>query len=382
MRQIPLFNLNYDEEEIQAVTEVIHSKWISSGPKCQELEKLFCECLNVQYAYAVANCTSALHLALQVLGITKDDEVIVPSLTFVATVNAVRYVDAVPVFCDIVSTRDLTLNAKSIERRITSKTKAIIVMHYAGFPCDMGKIMEIAQEHHLYVIEDACHGPLSEYKGIKLGTIGDIGCFSFYSNKNMSAGEGGMVVTNDSKLGEKIKLLRSHGMTAVSYDKAKGHATGYDVMELGYNYRMDDIRAALAISQLKKLPADLEKRKDLREQYIDRLSGCSGIIIPFMQCKEYVSNYIFPIILKDSNLGEREQVRRQLSEVGIQTSVHYPAVHKFGIYREVGSGSDLLVTEYVSDCEITLPLYGCLGMEDLGYVCDNLIKICERRKIH
>lgn len=382
MRQIPLFNLNYDEAEVQAVTEVIRSKWISSGPKCQELEELFCESLNVQYAYAVANCTSALHLALQVLGITKGDEVIVPSLTFVATANVVRYVGAVPVFCDIVSTQNLTLSAESIAKSITSKTKAIIVMHYAGFSCDMDQIMKIAKEHHLYVVEDACHGPLSEYKGVKLGTIGDIGCFSFYSNKNISVGEGGMVVTNNSQLGDRVKLLRSHGMTAVSYDKARGHATQYDVVELGYNYRMDDLRAALAISQLKKLPVDLEKRRGLREQYIDRLAECSGIIIPFLWCKEYVSNYIFPIILKNSNIEEREQVRRQLSEAGIQTSVHYPAVHKFGIYREIESDRDLLVTEYVSDCEITLPLYGSLGMDDLIYICDNLIKICERRKMH
>ncbi|MDE7417794.1 MAG: DegT/DnrJ/EryC1/StrS family aminotransferase [Lachnospiraceae bacterium] len=382
MRQIPLFNLNYDETEVQAVTEVIYSKWISSGPKCKELERLFCDFLNVQYAYAVANCTSALHLALKVLGIAKDDEVIVPSFTFVATANAVRYVGAIPVFCDIDSTQDLTLSVESIEKSITSKTKAIIVMHYAGFPCNMDKIMKIAKERHLYVIEDACHGPLSEYKGVKLGTIGDIGCFSFYANKNVSAGEGGMVVTNYSKLGEKVKLLRSHGMTVMSYDKAKGHATGYDVVELGYNYRMDDIRAALAISQLKKLSVDIEKRKELREQYINRLAGCSKIIIPFIQHKEYVSNYIFPIILKNSNIGEREEIRKQLSEAGIQTSVHYPAVHKFGIYREAGSGRNLSVTEYVSDCEITLPLYGGLEMDDLGYVCDNVIRICEGRGNH
>lgn len=382
MKQIPLFNLNYDEAEIQAVTEVIRSKWISLGPKCQELEELFCEYLNVQYAYTVANCTSALHLALRVLGITIKDEVIVPSLTFVATANAVRYVGATPVFCDIVSEQDLTISVAAIKKNITSKTKAIIVMHYAGFPCDMEKIMKVAKEHHLYVIEDACHGPLSEYRGVKLGTIGDIGCFSFYSNKNISAGEGGMVVTNDFQLGQRIKLLRSHGMTAVSYDKAMGHAAGYDVVELGYNYRMDDIRAALAISQLKKLPEDLEKRRELREQYIDKLSGCFGVVIPFMKYKGYVSNYIFPVVLEKSNIREREEVRRRLLEDGIQTSVHYPAVHKFEIYREEGSNGELPLTEYVSDCEITLPLYGNLKPDELEYICDKLLRICEGRENH
>lgn len=378
MQQIPLFNLNYDDAEVRAVTEVIQSKWISSGPKCQELERLFCEGLNVRYAYAVTNCTSALHLAVNVLGITKGDEVIVPSLTFVATANAVRYAGAVPVFCDITGIQDLTINAELIEKYITPKTKAIIVMHYAGFPCDMDRVMEIARKHHLYVIEDACHGPLSEYKGRKLGSIGDIGCFSFFSNKNISAGEGGMVVTNDEKLGEKIKLLRSHGMTTMSYDRARGHSTGYDVVELGYNYRLDDIRAALAISQFKKLPDDMEKRKKLREQYIEQLSDYPQIEIPFKNCRDYVSNYIFSIVLKDSSVREREEVRRKLSEKGIQTSVHYPAVHRFEIYRHEGSKESLPITEYVSDCEITLPLFGNLKSEELTYICSNLAEILER----
>lgn len=375
MKGIPLFDLNYDMEEIEAVTEVINAGWISSGPKCQELEQLFCKSLKVKYACAVTNCTAALHLALRALGIGKGDEVLVPSLTFVATVNAVQYVGAVPVFCDVASTQDLTIDADAIKANITPRTKAVMVMHYAGFPCNMEKITEIAEENRLFIIEDACHGPLSEYKGMKLGTIGDIGCFSFFSNKNISTGEGGILVTDSEELCRKIMLLRSHGMTSMSYDRAKGHSTGYDVVELGYNYRMDDIRAALAVSQLKKLPADLEKRKILRKLYLEKLGDSSRIIIPFMENSEYVTNYIFPIILKDSDVQERERIRRILQEKGIQTSVHYPAVHRFKIYEKKETAFTLPVTEYVSDCEITLPMYGSLSHKDLDYICRTLKEV-------
>lgn len=375
MKEIPLFDLNYDKAEIEAVTEVINSRWISSGPKCQEFEQLFCKSLKVKYACAVTNCTAALHLALCALGIGKGDEVLVPSLTFVATVNAVKYVGAVPVFCDVASTQDLTIDADAIKANITPRTKAVMVMHYAGFPCNMEKITEIAEENGLYIIEDACHGPLSEYKGMKLGSIGDIGCFSFFSNKNISTGEGGIVVTNNEELSKKVMLLRSHGMTSMSYDRAKGHSTGYDVVELGYNYRMDDIRAALAVSQLKKLPADLEKRKILRKMYLEKLESSPRIIIPFLENSEYVSNYIFPIILKDSNVQEREKIRRVLQEKGIQTSVHYPAVHRFKIYGKKEIAFTLPVTEYVSDCEISLPMYGNLSYEDLDYICITLKEV-------
>ncbi len=183
MYDIPLFDLNYGEEEEKAVVQTLKSRWISTGPKCAELEEKFSKMLNVRYACAVTNCTAALHLACCVLDIKSGDEVICPSLTFAATVNCIRYVGATPVFVDICGIDNLCMDVEQIEELITEKTKAVIPMHYAGFPCDMQKIMEIADKHHLFVIEDACHGPLSEYKGKKLGTIGDIGCFSFFSDR-------------------------------------------------------------------------------------------------------------------------------------------------------------------------------------------------------
>ena len=260
MYKIPLFDLNFDEKEEQAVLSVLKSKWISTGPKTAEFEDKFAKMLNVKHAVALANCTVALHLALKLAGVKKDDEVICPSLTFVATVNSIKYVDATPVFADVTSFENLTISVADIEAKITIKTKAIIVMHYGGFACDMDNIMALAKKYNLKVIEDACHAPFSEYKGKKLGTIGDFGCFSFFSNKNISTGEGGMIVTNCTEDFIRLKLLRSHGMTSMSYERAKGHSTEYDVIESGYNYRMDDIRSAIGIVQLDKIDDDLQER--------------------------------------------------------------------------------------------------------------------------
>jgi len=372
---IPLFKLNFDEEEEMAVIETIRSKWISMGPKCLELESLFSEMLNVKHSVSLSNCTDALHLAFKVLGIEENDEVICPSLTFAATVNAIRYVGGKPVFCDIESLQSINISAKNIEKLITENTKAIVVVHLAGFPCKMDEIMSLAKKHNLKVVEDACHGPLSEYKGKKLGTIGDVGCFSFFSNKNISTGEGGMIVTNDDKLAERIKLLRSHGMTTMSYQRAKGHATSYDIVDLGYNSRMDDIRASIGIVQLKKLKKDLDLRIRVRERYLAKLSEIKGVIVPFSNNEEYVSNYIMPIILAESTAEKRDLIREKLHESGIQTSVHYPAIHRFSIYKEYKA--TLPITEYVTDNEITLPMFGSLTNEEVDYICDSLKKILD-----
>ncbi len=368
--KIPLFNLNYDSNEVEAVINTINSKWISMGPKCEELENTFAQMLNTNYAIAVASCTSALHLACYALNIGSGDEVICPSYTFAATVNAIKYVGAKPVFCDIKSKEDINIDADKVESLITNKTKAIIVMHFAGFPCNMDKIMGIAKKYNLYVIEDACHGPLSEYKGKKLGTIGDIGCFSFFSNKNISTGEGGMIITNNKALNDRIRLLRSHGMTTMSYQRSTGHATSYDIEEVGFNYRMDDIRASLGISQLKKLKKDLEQRQKIRTLYLNELKDINNITIPFKDNSEFVSNYIMPVVLNDSNAQRRDKIRNIMHEAGIQTSVHYPAVHRFSAYADISC--DLPVTEYVTDNEFTLPMYSSLSKEQINYICKTL----------
>ncbi len=371
--KIPLFDLNYGKEEEGAILETLRSKWISMGQNVKALEKEFESKLNVRHALAVTNCTAALHLALKILGIKENDEVIVPSLTFVATANAVRYVQATPVFADITGYEDFSLEPEDVRRKITKKTKAIITMHYGGFACNMYEIMEIAKEHNIYVIEDAAHAPIVEFMGKMLGTIGDIGCFSFFSNKNITCAEGGLLVTNSEKYAKKASLLRAHGMTSLSYDRAKGHATDYDVVCLGYNYRLDDIRGSLALAQLEKIDKDINKRAELRKYYHNNLKQIDKIIIPYENVAYKSSNYIFPILLKDSNTEKRNNVRTQLAKAGIETSVHYPAVHRFSIYEKYKAS--LPKTDYVANNVITLPMYYSLKLKDIEYICSILKKI-------
>ncbi|MDE6451739.1 MAG: DegT/DnrJ/EryC1/StrS family aminotransferase [Odoribacter sp.] len=367
---IPLFKLNFGEEEVVAATNTIRSGWISTGPKCEELESMFAEMLNVHYTLSISNCTDALHLACLLCGLQEGDEVICPSLTFAASVNCIRYVGATPIFCDIKGPSHINMDPEEIINHITSKTKAIIVVHMAGFPADMESIMAIAKKYNLRVIEDACHGPLSEYHGKKLGTIGYVGCFSFFSNKNISTGEGGMLVTNNEEMAQKARALRSHGMTTMSYQRASGHATAYDIVDLGYNFRMDDIRASIAIEQLKKLPVDLNRRLRVRQRYVDNLSKVKNVVIPFADNKEFVSNYIMPIVLNVATKEDRDVVRDKMHAAGIQTSVHYPSIHRFSIYRDYYRS--LPQTEFVSDHEITLPMYASLTDEDIDFITKTL----------
>ena len=364
--QIPLFHLNFDGQEIKAAAETIRSGWISAGPKCAELEQRFIDLFQVNHAVSVSNCTDALHLCCLVCDIKPGDEVLCPSFTFAASVNCIRYVGATPVFCDIVSPEHLNIDPLDLERKITPRTKAILVVHMAGFPAKMDEIMAIAQKYQLKVIEDACHGPLSEYRGQKLGSLGDCAAFSFFSNKNISVGEGGMFVTKHQTMADRAFLLRSHGMTTMSYQRAVGHATSYDIVELGYNFRLDDIRAAIAIEQLKKLPMDLRQRSYVRECYIEKLSKIEGLYLPFQDQKEFSSNYIMPIVLKYGMKDKRESIRSLIHAAGIQTSIHYPAVHRFSIYQAYQA--TLPQTEYVSDHEITLPMYAALTRDQVDFI--------------
>jgi dTDP-4-amino-4,6-dideoxygalactose transaminase len=367
---IPLFDLNYDHVEEEAVLRTLRSKWISMGGNVKGLESAFQDLLHVSSAVALTNCTAALHLALQILGIQEGDEVLVPSLTFVATVNAVRYVGATPVFVDIRGPEDLSMDPDDLEAQITPRTKAMIPMHFGGFGCDMERLMEIARRRRLFVVEDAAHAPYSEYAGKMLGTFGDIGVLSFFSNKNMTCGEGGMIVTSNEEYAKQARLLRSHGMTTLSYDRAQGHATKYDVVGLGYNYRMDDIRGSLALAQLEKLRPGIQKRLEKRGAYVEALRNVSGIHIPYRDYAFAASHYIFPVVLKRGGPEFRDGVRKRLAEAGIETSVHYPAVHRFSYYAPYTRS--LPRTEFVADHEITLPLYEGLSRDQIAFVASTL----------
>jgi dTDP-4-amino-4,6-dideoxygalactose transaminase len=355
---IPLFDLNYDEQEERAVLEVLRSGWISMGPKTEELESAFAAHAGCRHAIAVSNCTTALHLCLTALGLGSGDEVIVPSMTFVATVNAVGYVGAVPIFGDIVGTTDFSLDPVKVKQLITPRTKAVIPMHYAGFPCDMEALENIAREHNLFIIGDAAHAPATRSKGKHVGAFGDAACFSFFANKNIACGEGGMIVTNRAELAQRIRLLRSHGMTSLSFDRARGHAAEYDVVARGFNYRLDDIHSALALSQLKKLRDDTAVREKIFHRYLKAFKSLEQVQVPYESAEPGSSYHIFPLLLREGGTQKRNALRKTLAEQGIQTSVHYPPAHRFEIYSSIKAV--LPKTERVADHEITLPLFAGL----------------------
>ncbi|MDP1533876.1 MAG: DegT/DnrJ/EryC1/StrS aminotransferase family protein, partial [Rubrivivax sp.] len=251
--QVPLFDPDLGPEEEQAVIDVIRSKWLTMGDRTKAFERAFASETGVPVALACNSATAALHMALAALDIGPGDDVIVPSLTFVATANAVRYCGARPVFADVASLADWNVDAASIERVLTPATKAVVVVHYAGYACDMPGIMALAARRGLLVVEDVAHAPCASLDGVALGAWGDVGCFSFFSNKNMTTAEGGMVTTRRPELAERLGWLRSHGMTTLTLDRHKGHAFGYDVVALGFNYRMSELNAALGLVQLRRV---------------------------------------------------------------------------------------------------------------------------------
>jgi dTDP-4-amino-4,6-dideoxygalactose transaminase len=350
--RVTLSDLDYGPEEEQAVMDVLRSRWLTMGAVTQAFESQFAEMLGVKYALAVANATVALHLACIEIG--PGDEVIVPSLTFAATANAVLYTGAEVRFADILGPHELTLDPLDVERRITSRTRAIMVMHYAGYPCRMPEIQAVADRHGLAVIEDAAHAPGASLQGRMMGAWGEVACFSFFSNKNLAVGEGGMLVTDRSDIAERVRRLRSHGMTSLTWDRHSGHAYSYDVVDLGYNYRLDEIRSALGVAQLKKLAANNACRREITRHYWQALAD-TPLELPFRQAAGESSAHIFPVLLPAG--ADRRAFIDQMRSAGVQTSIHYPPIHQFTYHSARYPGVSLPQTEAVAARQVTLPLY-------------------------
>ena len=371
--RVPLADVDFGAEEEQAVQEVVRSRWLSMGEQTQNFEKEFATFIGAKHAIAVTNATAALHLACLAVGLKPKDEVILPSLTFVATANAVRYTGAIPIFADVESLDWLTISPASIEKHITDKTRAIMIMHYAGYPCDMPAIMEIARRYDLAVIEDSAHAIGSKLGGRKLGTWGEIGCFSFFSNKNMTTGEGGMLTTEDDALADRLRLLRSHGMTSLSWDRHKGHAWSYDVVDLGYNYRIDEMRSALGRVQLKKVGGNNQRRRILTSLHREFLAELTPEIqMPFAAQRGDSCYHILPVLLPDGM--DRTRFMEGMKARGVQTSIHYPPVHKFQSYRKAAPWAKNLLplTEQAASREVTLPLYPAMQDTDVEWVVQSV----------
>lgn len=365
--RVPLADLDYGAEEEEAVMRVVRSRWLTMGAITQEFEQEFARLVGARHVLAVSNATVALHLAAVALGIGPGDEVIVPALTFVATSNSVLYTGADVRFAEVSGAQNLTVDPGDIERRITPRTRAISVVHYGGYACAMPQILEIAARHGLAVIEDAAHAPGAYLNDKHLGTWGDVGCFSFFSNKNLSTGEGGMIVTDRDDLAEKLRLIRSHGMTSLTWDRHKGHAYTYDVTALGYNYRIDEIRSALGMAQLRKLAAGNARRRQITALYWQLLAG-SGVEMPFQAAPGQSSCHLFPILLPEGT--DRKAFIDHLRAAAIQTSIHYPPTHHFTYYRQRYPGVSLPLTEQIAAREVTLPLYPGMTDESVAYVVE------------
>ena len=376
---MPLADILVDSELRAAVDEVVRSGWWSMGPKVLEFEQAFGEFCDVRHALAVANGTAALHLALLAAGCGPGDEVILPSLNFVAAANAIAHTGATPVFCDISGPDDLNLDPADLEAAIGPRTKAVLVLHYGGFPCDMQAVRELSEQRGLIVIEDAAHAPGATWQGRPCGGLGLVGCFSFFSNKNLPLGEGGMIVTEDDALAERLRLLRSHGMTTLTWERHRGHASSYDVVAQGFNYRLDELRAAIGLVQLRRLPDENARRGTISARYRERLDGASGITMPFGELEEGTTSahHLAVVLLPE---GRRDDVRAFLSERRIQTSVHYPPIHLFSHYRDLGSRRPLPRTEAVAARVVTLPLYAHMRDEQIELVTEGLIEALDERQ--
>jgi len=372
MWKVQLFELNYDEREQQAVKEVLDSKWITMGQKTIDFENKYADFLGYDSkCLAVSNGTAALHIALLACGVCEGDEVITPGLTFIADQNVTYMTGAKNVLADVRSYEDWSMDPDDIEAKITEKTKAVMIVHYAGFACDMERITDICKKHGLFLIEDCAHTPGADYKGRPLGTFGDVSAFSFFSNKNLSVGEGGMLSTCDASLYNKLKGLRSHGMTVPSFDRFKGRAVSYDIDMPGFNYRIDEIRSALGIVQLEKLVSANESRAKLVQRYYDRLNSMKGIKIPFRNFERGKPNYHIMPILLDKNI-DRLTVINSMKDKGIQTSIHYPAIQNFTAYKNIVNSTPK--AEYISEHELTLPLFPTMTIEQVDLVCDALFQ--------
>ncbi|HET8755750.1 MAG TPA: DegT/DnrJ/EryC1/StrS family aminotransferase [Solirubrobacteraceae bacterium] len=355
--KVPLADVTVPEADIALVADVFRSGWLSMGPRTADFERALAEYTGARHALATANGTAALHLMCLAAGFGPGDEVIVPSLTFVASVNAIAYTGATPVFVDIGALERPWPTAGVVAAAITPRTRGVMTVAYGGHPGEVAAIRELAAARGLTLLEDAAHAIGVRHEGRHVGTFGAAGAFSFFSNKNLAIGEGGAVVTDDDALAERMRLARSHGMTTLTWDRHRGHASSYDVVALGFNYRIDEPRAALATARLARLDEENERRAELVRRYRARLP--EGVVPTAPG-----GLHLFTVVVD----GGRDAVREALARRGVQTSVHYPPAHRFSIY----AGKTLPVTEAYAARTLTLPLFAGMTEAQQDLVLDAL----------
>ena len=367
--KVPLADVVVPESDIEAVAEAYRSGWLSMGPRTERFEQAFASYSGAPHALAVANGTAALHLICAAAGLGPGDEVVVPSLTFVATVNAIAYTGARPVFADIAGPTEPWLSASAAEAALSPRTRAVMHMAYGGHPGEVEQLRGLCESRGIVLLEDAAHAAGTRLHGRHAGTFGAAGAFSFFSNKNLGIGEGGMVVTHDDELAATMRLLRSHGMTTLTWDRHRGHASDYDVVALGFNYRIDEPRAALAELRLGRLDDENRQRAELDARYRRAVAELDGVqaALPPVKGAEH-AHHLFAVVLGPD--VDRERVRAELAGRGVQTSVHYPPAHTFSIYA--GGSWDLPLTDAYGAQTMTLPLFAHMTEAQQDLVLDSL----------
>lgn len=375
--------LNYnmpdiEDDEINEVVDTLKSGWITTGPKVQKFENLIKDFIGCKYAIATNSCSAALHLSLVANGINEGDEVITSPFTFAATANVILHQRAKPVFVDI-EPDTFNIDSKKIEDVITDKTKAIMPVHFAGHPCNMDQIIEIADEYNLKVIEDAAHAIGAQYKKRKIGTLGDLTCFSFYATKNITTGEGGIVTTNNKELSEQIRLLSLHG---ISKDAWKRYSvTGdwfYQIMYPGYKYNMMDIQASIGIHQMKKIKKMQRRREEIANRYKEEFQKIPEIIIQDVKKYAYHSWHLFPIQINTNMIKiNRDEFIEKLKENNIGVSVHFIPIHLHPYYKEQFGfkTGDFPISEKIYEQILSLPLYSRMSDKDVDDVIYSIEKI-------
>jgi dTDP-4-amino-4,6-dideoxygalactose transaminase len=368
--QVPLTDVVLAGEDLDAVAACLNDGWLTMGPRTAAFEAAMAEFTGAEHAVAVSSCTAALHLACAALGLGPGDEVIVPAFTFLATAHAPRYVGATPVLADVLAPHAPTLDPADVERRITARTRAVIAVHMCGYPAAIPALQALCAEHGLALIEDAAHaiGARVTPEGGQAGTAGALGCLSFFSKKQLCVGEGGMVLTDDADHAARVRSLRSHAMTSGSWDRHRGHHDAYDVVDIGFNFRLDEPRAALGLSRLTRLPAAIEARRVAVRAYRERLADVPGLELMWDDAAvEAGSHFAFPVLF--GSAGHRAQVRDALAGAGIQTT-RYPVLHALTEYAPYAPMGSLPHAEAVAERHLALPLSSHTTTEQVERVAD------------
>lgn len=360
--KIPLSKPYFDDEEVKAVSEVIESGWVMQGKKVEEFERMLANYIGVKYAVLVSSGTAALHLSMLALGISKGDEVIVPSFSFVASANCILYAGAKPVFADI-DIKTYNIDPNDIGNKITKKTKAIIVVHQVGLSADMAPILEIAKKNNLTVIEDAACSLGAKYKGKNVGTFGKIACFSFHPRKSITTGEGGLIVTQDENIASLVKSLRSHG---VEYND------GEKFVRLGYNYRMTDLQAAMGIAQFRKLNQILKKKEKISKRYNDAFSESGQVVPPYVP-SDCIHTYQSYLVRIKKGRSVRDRLIKELGKKGIASKPSVTAIHEEPLYKKDYGKESLPMTEKANSEGLILPFYPQMTESDQDYVINSLM---------